>query len=82
MNSITVVTIFNSLKYSGPSYGHYLEPSKSVLIVHPDHIEAGKQFVLRHGFKICTVIHYIGGFIVYVNSKWDCLQDLMETWEK
>ena len=34
---------FNSLKLFGTGRGYYPEPSKSVLILHPDHLEAGKS---------------------------------------
>ena len=35
-------TYFNSLIFQGPVHRYYPEPSKSILIVHPDNFEAGK----------------------------------------
>ena len=43
---------FNSLKRFVPSHEYYPEPSKSVMIVHPDNIKVRKQFVLSHVFKV------------------------------
>ena len=54
---------FNSLRQSVPGRGYYPQPSKIVLIVHPDIIETGKHVCLRHGFKVCTGVCYLGGFI-------------------
>ena len=36
-------TYFNLLTYQGPGRGDYPKPPNSVLIVHPDNIEAGKE---------------------------------------
>ena len=62
---------FNLLKWLGPGRGYYLKPSKIVLIVHLDNIEAVKLFVLSHRFKVCTVTHYLGDFIGYDKAKRD-----------
>ena len=43
---------FDSLTRQGPGRGYYTEPSKSVLIVRPENIEAGKEFGARDGFKV------------------------------
>ena len=43
---------FNSPKRFIPGRGYYPEPSKSVLIFHPDYPEAMKLFGLRHVFKV------------------------------
>ena len=45
---------FNSLKRLGPGQGYYPQPSKVIMIMHRDNIEAGKLFGLRQGFKVCT----------------------------
>ena len=68
---------FNSLKGLVSGHGYYPEPSKIVLIVHPDNLEAGKLFVLSRSFKVCT-----GGFIGDDKSKNDCLGELTKTWEQ
>ena len=62
---------FNFLKLFGPGRGYDPEPYRSVLIVHPDNIEAGKGFGLRHGFKVCTGALYLGGSIGDEGSKRD-----------
>ena len=33
------------------------------MIVHPNNIEFGKRFGLRHGFQVCTGACYLGGYI-------------------
>ena len=45
---------FNSFKKIVPGCGYYPGPSKSILIVHPNNLTSGKEFGLRHGFKVCT----------------------------
>ena len=54
---------FNSLKLSRPAWGYYPKPTKIVLIMHPENPEAGELFGAHHGFTVCTVSHYIGGYI-------------------
>ena len=51
------------------------------MIVHPDNLETGKLFGLRHGFKVFSGLRYLGGFIGYENSKHDLMQDSMLKWE-
>ena len=43
---------FNSLTQAGPEHGYYPVPTKSVLTLHLDNIEAGISFGARHGFKV------------------------------
>ena len=43
---------FNSLKRLVPGRGYYPEPSKFVLIVHPENIESGKLFGSSYRFKV------------------------------
>ena len=54
---------YNSLKQFGPGHGYYPKTSKSDLIMHLDNPEAKKIFGLRHGFKVCTDVGYLVGFI-------------------
>ena len=63
------------LKQFSMGHGYYPKHSKSVLIVHPDIIKAGKRFGLRHGFKVCTSLHYLGDFIRDKNSRRDWLKN-------
>ena len=58
------------------------EPTKSVLIEHPENIKAGKVFGARHGFRVCTGAHYLGGYIGYNKSKRDWLRERTLTREK
>ena len=44
------------------------------MIMHTDNLESVKQFGLRHGYKVCTAVRYLGGFIRDHESKRD--------WEK
>ena len=64
------------LKQSSTDHGYLPKTPKRVLILHPDNIETGEKFGLRHGFKICTEVRYCGGFIGEIKSKHDWLQDL------
>ena len=70
------------LTRQGPGRGYYPKPSKSVLIVHTENIEAGKEFRSRHGFKVCTDARYLGGYIRDDKSKSDWLRERTLTWEK
>ena len=65
---------FNFLKRFFPGRGYYPEPSKSVLIMHPENIEPWKSFGLRHGFKVC--------FIGDNESKYDRIKERTQTWDQ
>ena len=56
-------TYFDSLTHQGLGQGYQTEPSKSVLIIRPENIEARKVFRARHGFRVCMVTRYLGGYI-------------------
>ena len=43
--------------------GYYPKMSKIFLIVQPDNLKTGKQFVLCHEFQAFTGAHYLGGLI-------------------
>ena len=58
------------------------EPSKIVLIVHPDNLKSGKMFGLSHGFKVRTCARYLGGFIRDSDSKRDWSKESTQTWER
>ena len=62
-------TYVDSLKHQGPGRGYHPEPSKSILILQPENLEARKVFGARHGFKVCTGTHYLGGYIGDDKSK-------------
>ena len=58
-----VEAYFNLLERHGPGRGYHPKPSKSGMIVHPNNIEDGKMFDLRHGFKVFMGSRYLGGYI-------------------
>ena len=60
----------------------YPEPSKRVLIAHPDNLESRKMFGLCHRFKVCTSAQYLGGFIGDNKSKRDRQKKFTKTWER
>ena len=43
---------FKALKRNGPERGYFSEPTKSILVVNPQNLEAGVEFRRRHGFKV------------------------------
>ena len=77
-----IETYFDSLTRQVPGRGYYPKPSKSILVVHPDHLEARKEFGSRHGFKLCTGAHYFGGCIGDDKSKSDWMRENTLMWEK
>ena len=62
-------TYFDSLTNQGLGRGYNPDPTKSVLIVRPENIEAGKVFRARHGFRVCPGARYLGGYIGDNKSK-------------
>ena len=51
-----------------PGRGYHPKPSKNVLIVRPENLEAGKLFGARHRFKVCTGARFILGVISGMTS--------------
>ena len=60
---VILETYFDSLTCQVPGRGYCPKPSKRVLIIRPENIEAVKFFRARHGFKVCTGARYLGGYI-------------------
>ena len=58
-----IETYFDSLTCQGPGRGYHPNPTKSVLIVLPENLEAGKVLRARHTFRVCTGAQYLGGYI-------------------
>ena len=75
-------TYFDSLTCQGPGLGYHPEPTNILLIVHPDNLGAGKVFGARHGFRVCTVGNYLGGYIGDDESKRYWLRECTLTWDK
>ena len=65
-----------------PGWGYYIKPSKSALIVRPENLKYGKVFGTRHGFKLRTGAHDIGGYIGDGESKSNWLIEFTLKWEK
>ena len=76
-----IETNFYLLPRQGLGQGYPPDPTKSVLIIRPDNIEAGKEFRERHGFRVCTGACYLGGYIGDNKYKHDWLRDRTLTWD-
>ena len=75
-------TYFDSLTHQGPGQDYHPKPTKSVLIVYPDNLKAGKVFRAPHRFRVCTGARYLEGYIGDGESKRDWLRECTLTWEK
>ena len=75
-------TYFDSLTRQGLGQGYHPDPTKILLIVRPENLEAGKVFGARHIFRVFTGARYFGGYIGDDNSKRDWLRESTLTWEK
>ena len=76
-----VVTYFNYLTRQGPWRRYHTKPSKSILIVHPENLEAGKVFGARHVFKVWLGTRYLGVYIRYDEYKQDWLRERTSFWD-
>ena len=75
-------TYFDSLTHHGLERGYYPKSFKSVLILCPYNLEAGKEFGAPHGFKVCKSARYLGGYITDYESKQDWPRERTLMWEK
>ena len=75
-----IETYFHLLIRQGAGHGYHPEPSKSVLIVHPESFETGKEFGERHIFKVYTRARYIGGCIMDNNYKISWMRKCTLAW--
>ena len=73
---------FHSLEQHSPGQGYFSKPSKSVLIMYPHNLKAGKLFGSCNGFKLCMGVSYLGSYIWDDESKNDRLRESMEMWEQ
>ena len=71
---LIIWSYFNLLKCNGPTWGCCPDPTKSILIVHPNNLKAGELFGAHHGFMVCIGAPYIRGYIGDDKSKRDCLK--------
>ena len=77
-----IKTYFDSLTRQGPVRGYYPKPSNSVLIVHPENLEARNEFGAGHIFKVGTGARYLGSYIGDKDYKIDWMRERTLTWEK
>ena len=75
-------TYFDLLIHQCLGQEYHPKPSKSILILRPYNIEAGKVSVARHGFKVCKGARYLRGYIMDDKSKCNCMRERTLTWEK
>ena len=54
---------FKSLKLDGPERWYYRKLTNIILVVHPDNIKPVKLFGTCNGFKVCTAMRYLVGYI-------------------
>ena len=66
---------FKALKCNGLERGYYPDPTKSILVVHPQNPESGEEFMQRHCFRVCTSACCIWGYIGYEKTKGDWLKE-------
>ena len=67
-------TYFKLLKNYLPTRGYLSNPTKSILVVHTQNLEAGEEFGQRHGFKVCMGARYLGVYIRYEKTKGDWIK--------
>ena len=73
-------TYFDSLTRQGPVQVYQPYPTKRVLIVRPENLEARKVFKSHHGFSVCTGARYLGGYIGDDKSKLGWLRERTLMW--
>ena len=73
---------FKALNCISPERGYLPDPTKSILVVHPQNPELGEELRRHHRFKVCTGAHYLGGYIGDEKTKGDCLKYCKEKWER
>ena len=69
---------FNLLKRNGPDQGYNLDPTKIILIVHPNNIKAGGVFGQFHEFKVYMIARYLGGYIRDDKYKVDWIKNWID----
>ena len=72
---------FKALNSKGPEQGYFPDPTKNIIVLHPQNLESIEKFRQRHGFKVCMSACYIGGYIGDEKTKGDWLKEHTEKWE-
>ena len=63
-------------------WGFNADPTKRIMIVHPENTKARKRFGAHYGLKMCMGARYLSGYIWCDKSKRSCLKKTTEKWEK
>ena len=72
---------FKALKNNVPARGYFPEPTKRILVAHPQNLKTGEGFGWPHGLKFCTGARYLGGYTGDDKTKGGWLKERMEKWE-
>ena len=75
-----IMRYFTTLCDKGPARGYFPEPTKSIIIVKPQSVEAAKAKFAHLGFKVVTGARYLGGHVGTVESKEKWVSDKVKTW--
>ena len=51
------------LQLRGPPQGHYLDPTKSILVVAKRNVPRAKEYFRGMGIQLVTGSRYLGGFV-------------------
>ena len=62
--------------------GYYPDPTKIIMILHPDNSKAWKLFGAGHGFKFCMGSRYLGNYIRDYKSKRAWIKHQMDKWDR
>ena len=78
-----ILKLFNDLVRIGPDFGYFPNASKSILITHPDRLEAAHKFfneTHRLGFIISKGHRFLGGFIGDATSRDEFVSSKVADW--
>ena len=73
---------FKALKRKVPERGYFSDPTKKIIVVHPQNPESGEEFRRRHGFRVCTSACCIWGYIRDDKNKCYWLKNCKDKWER
>ena len=70
-----ILKYITTLCDEGPARGYFPEPTKSILIVKPQSVEAAKAKFAHLGFDVVTGARYLGGHVGTAESKGEWVSD-------
>jgi hypothetical protein len=76
----SIRSLFKKLQDIGPHYGYFPEPSKSILIVTQDNLEAATAAFADLDFKITTGYRYLGAFIGEKDARDTWIKEKVVNW--